>query len=207
MISKSNVKLVTCDGVFVVIYFKTMYHSKTIIRFDFCDIRNSQGHCNCYQPRPWARLMTLTSTLIIPDITKTLSNNCLLCVLICCRGTWEGCEWQHTCKEFRVKTKKRDQFRFLGDCPSTPPLRPKLTLTLTSHLGQNVGKKENKISLPSIISNLTNDKNELWKLNCQPFKFSKTPLVIRFNLLQVCLSVPPFIFAVLFTSSFLCFKG
>ena len=56
MISKSNVKLVMCDGVFVVIYLKTMY-DKTIIRF--CDIRNNQGHCNCYQPRPWARPMTL----------------------------------------------------------------------------------------------------------------------------------------------------
>ena len=32
----------------------------------------------CYQPRPSARLITLTSSLIIPDITKTSSNNCLL---------------------------------------------------------------------------------------------------------------------------------
>ena len=31
--------------------------------------------CSC---RPSARLITLTSTLIIPDITKTLSSNCLL---------------------------------------------------------------------------------------------------------------------------------
>ena len=30
------------------------------------------------QPQPSARLKTLTSTLIIPDITKTSSNNCLL---------------------------------------------------------------------------------------------------------------------------------
>ena len=66
-----------------VIYFKTMYN-KTIIRFEFCDIRSNQGHGNCYQPRPSARLITLTSTLIIPDITKISSNNCLLCVLICC---------------------------------------------------------------------------------------------------------------------------
>ena len=29
------------------------------------------------QPRPPARLITLTSTLIIPGITKTSSNNCL----------------------------------------------------------------------------------------------------------------------------------
>ena len=64
-----------------------------------------------------------TSTLIIPDITKTLSNNCLLYVLICCRGTWEGCEWRHKCKGVRVKTKKRDQCSFLGNCPPTPPRR------------------------------------------------------------------------------------
>ena len=29
------------------------------------------------QPQPSARLITLTSTLIIPGITKTSSNNCL----------------------------------------------------------------------------------------------------------------------------------
>ena len=32
----------------------------------------------CYQPRPLARLITLTSSLIIPDITKTSSDNCLV---------------------------------------------------------------------------------------------------------------------------------
>ena len=63
MISKSNVKSFPCDGVFVVIYFKTMYN---------------QDLGKCYQPRPSARLVTLTMTLIIPDITKTSSNNCLL---------------------------------------------------------------------------------------------------------------------------------
>ena len=29
-----------------------------------------QGLVTCYQPRPSARLVTLTTTLIIPDITK-----------------------------------------------------------------------------------------------------------------------------------------
>ena len=62
---------------FVFIFFKTMYN-KTIIRFGVCDILNNQGLGKCYQPRPSARLITLTSTLIIPDITKTSSNNCLL---------------------------------------------------------------------------------------------------------------------------------
>ena len=36
------------------------------------------------QLRPSARLITLTSTLIIPGITKTLSNNCLKDVLLTC---------------------------------------------------------------------------------------------------------------------------
>ena len=48
---------VLCDGVFVVIFFKTMYN-KTIIRFGFCDILNNQSLGKCYQPRPSARLIT-----------------------------------------------------------------------------------------------------------------------------------------------------
>ena len=50
-----------------------------IIRFSFCDFLNNQGLGKCYQP--WdssALLITLASTLIIPDITKTSSNNFLL---------------------------------------------------------------------------------------------------------------------------------
>ena len=31
MISKSNVRSVPCDGVFVVIYFKTMYNKKKLL--------------------------------------------------------------------------------------------------------------------------------------------------------------------------------
>ena len=57
------------DGVFGVIFFKTMCN-KTIIRFCFCNILNNQGIGKCYQPRPSARLITVTSSLIIPDITK-----------------------------------------------------------------------------------------------------------------------------------------
>ena len=71
---------VLCDGVFVVIFFITMYN-KTIIRFGFCDILNNQGLGKCHQPRPSARLISLTSTLINPYITKTSSNNCLLSTL------------------------------------------------------------------------------------------------------------------------------
>ena len=50
--------------------FRSMYN-KTIIRFGFSDIQNNQGLGKGYQ------LITLTSTLIILDITKTSSNNCL----------------------------------------------------------------------------------------------------------------------------------
>ena len=50
-------------------------YNKTIIRFGFCDILNYQGLGKCYQPRPSARLITLTLTLIILVTTKTSSNN------------------------------------------------------------------------------------------------------------------------------------
>ena len=36
----------------------------------------------CYQPRPSAGLIALTSTWIIPDITRTSSNNCLLLFIL-----------------------------------------------------------------------------------------------------------------------------
>ena len=59
----NNTIKVLCDGVFVVIFFKTMYN-KTIIRFGFCDILNNQGICKCYQPWSSTWLITFTSTLI-----------------------------------------------------------------------------------------------------------------------------------------------
>ena len=37
-------------------------------------MRNNQGRNKCYQPKP----ITLTETLIFPDITKTESNNCFI---------------------------------------------------------------------------------------------------------------------------------
>ena len=84
MISKNNVKI-TGDvvwmvksllqhNVFLLIFFKTMYN-ETIIRFGFCDIRNNQVLSKCYHVIP------LSSTLIIPNITKTSSNNSL-CQLV-----------------------------------------------------------------------------------------------------------------------------
>ena len=47
-------------------------YNKTIIRFGFCDIQNNQGLGKGYQPQPSA-----SADLIILDITKTSSNNCL----------------------------------------------------------------------------------------------------------------------------------
>ena len=63
--------------------FRSMYN-KTIIIFGFCDIQNNQGLGKGYHLQPSAVfgwLITPTSTLIILDITKTSSNNCLLLVL------------------------------------------------------------------------------------------------------------------------------
>ena len=64
-------------GLFVVIFFKTIYN-KTIIRFGFSAILNNQGLVTCHQPRPVVSADTLTSTL--PPDTKTSSNNCLKCL-------------------------------------------------------------------------------------------------------------------------------
>ena len=64
-----------CDGAFVIIFFKTMYGIKTVIRLSFCDAWNNQGISKWYQPRPLAQLITVTLTLIIPDIKKALSND------------------------------------------------------------------------------------------------------------------------------------
>ena len=48
----------------------------------FCDILNNQNLGKWFLPWPLAGLITLTPTLIILDITKTLSNNCLLLYIV-----------------------------------------------------------------------------------------------------------------------------
>ena len=55
-------------------------YNKAIIRLGFCDIRNNQGLCKCYQPRPSARLIddTFRDLDYCGYITKTDANNCLL---------------------------------------------------------------------------------------------------------------------------------
>ena len=50
-----------------------LMYNKTIITFSFWEIQNNQGLSKGYQPKP----ITPTLTLIILDITKTESNNCL----------------------------------------------------------------------------------------------------------------------------------
>ena len=52
---RGQFKSVPCNGVFVVIHFKTMCN-KTIIRFGFCDIRIIKVFGKCYQPQPSARI-------------------------------------------------------------------------------------------------------------------------------------------------------
>ena len=74
MISKGNhVKLAHFVLLAVSEEAKTFFFcsmcNKTIIRFSFRDIQKNQG---------LSKGITLTSTLIILDITKTSSNNCLL---------------------------------------------------------------------------------------------------------------------------------
>ena len=58
MISNNNIKIniqVPCKGVFVVIFFKTMYN-KTIIGLGFCDILNTVFIRISAQPRISAHL-------------------------------------------------------------------------------------------------------------------------------------------------------
>ena len=66
---------------------------------------------------------------------------------------------------------------------------------------QNNSFVSNKYILPQHVSNVTNNKNELWK-TARLRTFQKPTISIHFNLLQVCPSVPRFLFAVLLISSF-----
>ena len=61
------------------------------------------------------------------------------------------------------------------------------------------GLRVKQLCLPLIISNVTNDINELAKLRLTSFQ--KTTISIRFNLLQVSPSLPPFRFAMIFIPS------
>ena len=63
--------------------FSSKQCNKTILDLVFVisNTVNNQGLSECYQRRPLAQLTTLTSTLIILDITETSSNNCLLSLM------------------------------------------------------------------------------------------------------------------------------
>ena len=64
--------------VVTVFFFVQCIIKQFSIRFGFCDIQNNQDLGKDYQPQLSASADNpLTSTLIIPDITKTESNNCL----------------------------------------------------------------------------------------------------------------------------------
>ena len=71
-------------------------HCQTVFHAMLCLPLFSSQQCKCYQPWPSARLITLTSTLIIPDITKTSSINCFLpvksigCSSIICGKDYNG---------------------------------------------------------------------------------------------------------------------
>ena len=57
-----------------------MYNKTNLLDLVFCDIQNNPGLGKGHQPEQvnQLRLITLTLTLIILDITKTSSNNKLL---------------------------------------------------------------------------------------------------------------------------------
>ena len=55
--------------------------NKTIIRFSVCYIQNNQGLGKVYELKLRAEAYNPTLTLIILDITKTESNNCLMLVV------------------------------------------------------------------------------------------------------------------------------
>ena len=112
---------VPCDGVFVNVVIK---QRKTITRFGFCNILNNRGLCKCHLPRPFpARqiTLTLTSTLIISDITNTSSNNCLL------SAVGLGFSWALVIFKATAISSSQNTLIFLPFCPL---LRKQLSLNL-----------------------------------------------------------------------------
>ena len=58
-----------------------------------------------------------------------------------------------------------------------------------------------QVCLPHIISNITNNKNALWKTKRLTSFQKNITIAIRLSLLQICPSVPPFVFTVFFMPS------
>ena len=73
----SEINCVRCDNAFVVICFKQCI-IKQLLDSVFVISEIIKVSVSVISLTLWLRLITLTSTLIIPDITKTLSDNCLL---------------------------------------------------------------------------------------------------------------------------------
>ena len=69
------------------------FRYKTTITFVFSDIQNNEGLDKAYQLQPSVSANNPTSTLIILDITKASSNNCLQAaeskLNACCEGIRE----------------------------------------------------------------------------------------------------------------------
>ena len=66
---------------------------ETIIGRGFCDTINNQGH----GPQP-----TLTSTLIIPDITETESNKLFIILIIIHQTHYEKSGWLRAFNQFTI---------------------------------------------------------------------------------------------------------
>ena len=78
MISRGNFKLFLCNSVFVIIIFLlNNVNNIATVRVRFYHIRNNRG-LGCCEPWPLAQVISLTTNLITPDITKTSSSNCLI---------------------------------------------------------------------------------------------------------------------------------
>ena len=81
MISKSNVKSVSCDDVRIFRYLFQNNVLENIIGF-FCDSRNNQGLGKCHPASAFGSADNTDNAAsivsIITDITKNASNNCLL---------------------------------------------------------------------------------------------------------------------------------
>ena len=78
MISKNNFKL--CVMVCLLLFSSKQFIIKQLLDSVFVMSRteSTEGLGKCYQPWPLAWLVTLTSTLINLEITKTSPYNCLL---------------------------------------------------------------------------------------------------------------------------------
>ena len=68
---------VASGAVFVLILFKAVYNKTIVITgFGFCDILNNLGLGKYFQPRPSARLITLTLSVVRRKGEENLKGKC-----------------------------------------------------------------------------------------------------------------------------------